>query len=74
VHPTYLHLLIDRVGFPTAIRWSALVIGISAVVACTLMRTRLPRKKWDGKASFFEISLFKQPAFSAYCLGSFLVL
>jgi hypothetical protein len=59
VHPIYLHLLIDPLGYPTAIRWSALVIGVSAIAACTLMRTRLPRKEWDGKAVFFEISLFK---------------
>ena len=74
VHPIYLRLLINRVGFPTAIRWSALVIGISALVACTLMRTRLPRKEWDSKAWFFDISLFKQPVFTAYSLGSFLAL
>jgi hypothetical protein len=54
VHPIYLHLLIDPLGYPTAIRWSALVIGVSAIAACTLMRTRLPRKEWDGKAVFLK--------------------
>jgi hypothetical protein len=38
------------------------------------MRTRLPMKKWDRNARFFDITLFKQLPFSVYCLGSFLIL
>ncbi|KAG0650090.1 MFS transporter [Hyphodiscus hymeniophilus] len=74
VHPIYLHILIDRSGFPAALRWSALVVGLSGAAACLLIRTRLPTKKWDREAKFFDTSLFKQPTFLFYSLGSFFVI
>ncbi|CZR68684.1 related to MFS transporter [Phialocephala subalpina] len=73
VHPLYLQRLIDEVGFKQAIRWASLVIGVSSALACLLMKARLPRKKWDKHLNFIDFSLFKQPIFSMYCLGTFFV-
>lgn len=73
IHPIYLRILISSLGFPSAVRWSSLILGIATTLSCVLMRTRLPRKKWDRNAPFFDVTLFKQPIFSLYCLGSFFV-
>ncbi|KAG0645288.1 MFS transporter [Hyphodiscus hymeniophilus] len=74
VHPIYLHMLIDKVGFASAVRWSALIIGITSTIAVLLMKTRLPPKKWDHDACFIDLSLLKQLPFTLYCIGTFLVL
>ncbi|KAF8859164.1 MFS general substrate transporter [Acephala macrosclerotiorum] len=68
LHPLYLQLLIDKVGFKQALRWASLVIGVSSAIACLLMRARLPRKKWDKHLNFIDFSLFKQSTFSTWGL------
>ena len=73
VHSLYLHFLIPKIGFPNAIRVNATVIFAAGLVACALMRTRLPRKKWDADAKLVDLSLFKDTIFSTYCIGTFLV-
>ncbi|KAG4440082.1 hypothetical protein IFR05_004425 [Cadophora sp. M221] len=74
VHSFYLHNLIKKVGFPSAVRWSALIVGLTGAFACVLIHPRLPRKKWDSHICFIDFSLFKQATFSVYCIGTFLVI
>ncbi|KAL2068625.1 hypothetical protein VTL71DRAFT_14962 [Oculimacula yallundae] len=74
VHSFYLHILIQKVGFPSAVRWSALVVGLSGALACSLIHPRLPKKKWDSRTCFIEFSLFKQATFSVYCIGTSLII
>jgi hypothetical protein len=73
IHSLYLHILIGKVGFPAAVRWSALVIGISSAIACIFMHSRLPKKQWNHHQQFIDISLFKSRTFAVYCVGTFLV-
>ncbi|KAL1965916.1 hypothetical protein VTN77DRAFT_5049 [Rasamsonia byssochlamydoides] len=73
IHPIYLRILIQQIGFPGAVRYAALVIGVCTVLSCLSVSTRLPRKKWDHDTSFFDLRLFKDPAFVMYSLGGFLV-
>lgn len=72
VHSLYLHILISKVGFPAAVRWSALVIGTSGAIASTFMRSRLPKKQWNPNQQFINLSLFKRRTFGVYCIGTFL--
>ncbi|KAH7409015.1 putative MFS transporter [Cadophora sp. MPI-SDFR-AT-0126] len=74
VYSLYLHILIQKVGFPRAVRWSALVVGLTSALACTLIHPRLPKKKWDSHVCFIDFYLFRQALFSVYCIGSFLVI
>ncbi|KAH9206651.1 major facilitator superfamily domain-containing protein [Leptodontidium sp. 2 PMI_412] len=74
VHSFYLHTLIKKVGFPSAVRWSALVVGLTGTLACCFIHPRLPRKKWESHICFIDFSLFKQATFSVYCIGTFLVI
>ncbi|CZS93985.1 related to MFS transporter [Rhynchosporium agropyri] len=73
VHSFYLHILIGKVGFPTAVRYSAIIVGASSILACLLIHPRLPKKKWDSGLQFIDFSLFKQATFSVYCIGTFLI-
>jgi hypothetical protein len=54
-------------------RVNALVVAIAGLISCLLMRTRLPKKKWDPEARFLDFTLFKQRIFSVYCVGTFFV-
>lgn len=73
LHPLYLKILIDDLGFKQALRWASLVIGVTSALSCLLMRARLPKKKWGKGRRFIDFSLFKQSTFSVYCLGTFFV-
>ena len=73
MHPIYLHFLIPKIGFANAMRVNALVVAIAGLISCLLMRTRLPKKKWDPEARFLDFTLFKQRIFSVYCVGTFFV-
>lgn len=73
IHSLCLHILISKVGFPAAVRWSALIIGISGTIACIFMRSRLPKKQWDHRQQFVDLSFFKDGTFAVYCIGTFLV-
>lgn len=73
IHPIYIRILIQKIGFPGAVRYTALVIGICTAISCVTVATRLPSKNWDRESSFFNVGLFKKSAFTMYCVGSFLV-
>jgi len=74
IHPIFVNRLIGLVGFPAAIRYTALLLGICLVPVCFFVRARLPPKKWDPNTVFIDKNLFKQPSFSFYTFGCFFVL
>lgn len=62
------------VGFYGAVRYTALFIGILLAFSCLLVRSRLPRKPWNPDVKWFDIHLFKDPQFSLYACGSWLIM
>ena len=74
IFPLFLDRVIRSVGFPSAMRYTALFIGILLAFGCVFVRSRLPRKEWDRKARFIEYSLFTEPKFALFTFGSFLVM
>ncbi|KAH6658455.1 major facilitator superfamily domain-containing protein [Truncatella angustata] len=73
IFPIFLDQLIGKVGFGGALRYTALLIGILLCCSFFLVRARLPRKKWNPDAKWFDLSLFKQKRFAYYTMGAFLV-
>lgn len=74
IFPIFLNRVVEDVGFYGAVRYTALLVGIVLSGACLMIRARLPRKKWNNKAPWFDISLFNQKQFACLSFGSFLVM
>lgn len=69
VFPAIIQYLIPRIGFPWAVRCSALVALVVSIVALLLMRPRLrPRKS----GPLVEWDAFKELPYSFYTVGVFL--
>ncbi|PYH94560.1 MFS general substrate transporter, partial [Aspergillus ellipticus CBS 707.79] len=74
IFPIFLNRVIEDVGFYGAVRYTALFVGVMLVFACMLVRNRLPRKKWDGKAAWIDLTLLKDGAFGMYTAGAFFIM
>lgn len=74
VFPIFLHKVMSEVGFYTAVRYAALLVGILLAIACLLVRRRLPVKKWDGDAKWMDMRLLKETSFASYTFGCFCVM
>lgn len=74
IFPIFLNRVISSVGFFSAVRYTALLIGVLLTASCFMVRARLPRKKWNSKTPWFDATLFKQKQFALYTFGSFLVM
>ena len=74
IYPFFLNKVMQDIGFPGALRYTALLMGILLLTACFLVRARLPRKKWDTKTKWFDVTLFKDKSFALYTMGSWLVM
>lgn len=74
VFPIFLHKVMSEVGFYTAVRYAALLVGILLAIACLLVRRRLPVKKWDGDAKWMGMRLLKETSFASYTFGCFCVM
>ena len=74
VFPFLVNRVIEDVGFAGALRYVALFIGILLVIACVLIKARLPRKKWNSDLQWFDYKLLTQKSFGLYTLGAFLVM
>ena len=74
IFPFFVHKLVGEVGFFGAVRYTALLIGILLAVACCLITSRMPTKKWNKDAKWFDIGLFKDVRFALYTVGAFLVM
>ena len=55
-------------------RYTALFEGILLAVACLLVKSRLPRKKWNKDLKWFDWRLLLDRSFGLYTLGAFLVM
>ncbi|KAI0823576.1 MFS general substrate transporter [Trametes gibbosa] len=68
--PIAVRNLIERVGF----KWTMRILGFIEIALLSFqfatVERRLPPKKHTGP--FFDLSAFKSPQFSLYCLSSFL--
>ncbi|KAK4494798.1 hypothetical protein PRZ48_014154 [Zasmidium cellare] len=74
IFPLFLDQVIGEVGFYGAIRYTALLDGIVLAAGCCLVRSRLPKKSWDKKAKWFDVTLFKHPEFAMFTIGSFFIM
>ncbi|KAL2810568.1 MFS general substrate transporter [Aspergillus granulosus] len=74
IFPLFFDKVMGEVGFYGAVRYTALLIGILLGIACFLIQGRLPRKKWNHEARWFDINLLKQRQFALYVLGTYLVM
>ncbi|KAH0439449.1 major facilitator superfamily transporter [Colletotrichum camelliae] len=66
--PTLLNYTIPHVGFPWAVRCQALMMLVLAVIACTLLKPRLPPRK---SGPILELEAFKERPYSFFAAGSF---
>ena len=74
VFPFLVNELIRDIGFAGAMRYTALFIGILLVAACALVRSRMPRKKWNKRLKWFELGMLMDRSFGTYTFGAFLVM
>jgi nitrate/nitrite transporter NarK len=74
IFPVFLNRVVEQKGFYGAVRYTALFIGILLAGSCFMVRSRLPLKSWNGKAQWFDLSLFKEKQFAFYSLGAFFVM
>ena len=71
IFPVIAQQLLPRVGFGWTVRTMGFVILFNAIVFISIARPRLPPRK---AGPIVEWSAFKDPAFSLFCCGMFLVL
>ena len=71
IFPVIAQQLLPRVGFGWTVRTMGFVILFNAIVFLSIARPRLPPRK---AGPIVEWDAFKDPAFSLFCCGMFLVL
>ncbi|EED24291.1 MFS transporter, putative [Talaromyces stipitatus ATCC 10500] len=74
IFPIFVNRVIQDVGFYGAVRFTALFIGILLAASCLMVKGRLPRRPWNNKTPWFDVTLFNDKPFAFYILGSFLVM
>lgn len=72
VFPVMLDRLTARIGLAGAVRYTMLLIAVCLIIACALVRPRLPRKPWNPEFKWFHPHLFGQRLFLLYCTGAFM--
>ena len=72
--PFLVNRVIEDVGFAGAMRYIALFEGLLLLVACVLVKARLPRKKWNSNLKWFDAKLLTDKSFGLYTLGAYLVM
>lgn len=73
VFPLMLQKLIPSVGFPWATRILGFILVALLIVANLLIRSRLPRKKYEAASVLPDLAVFKDPIFSLVTVGIFLL-
>ncbi|KAJ5263601.1 hypothetical protein N7478_011206 [Penicillium angulare] len=74
IFPIFLNKVIEDVGFYGAVRYTALFVGVLLASACLMVRARVPRKTWNRKTPWFDVTLFKQKQFALLTVGTYLVM
>ena len=72
IFPFFLNRIIEDVGFYGAVRYTGLFVGVTLGLACLMVQSRLPRKQWDRKTPWFDVTLFKERQFALLTVGLFL--
>lgn len=67
IYPIVIRTLIDRVGFPWAVRVTAFIALGTLCVSCTVMRNRIPPRKGGA---LFDFSAFKDKKYAFFVVGS----
>lgn len=71
--PLMLQKLIPTVGFAWATRILGFILVALLALANLLIRSRLPRKKYEAVSALPDLAAFKDPIFSLVALGIFLL-
>ncbi|TFK63766.1 MFS general substrate transporter [Pluteus cervinus] len=71
VLPIAARLLIPKVGFPWTMRIIGFILIVTLGMANIIMRRRLPPTNLPG--GLLNLSAFKSPAYTIYCLSAFVV-
>lgn len=74
IFPFFLNKVLGEKGFPGMVRYCALFVGILLASSCSLVTARLPKKPWNSKLNWIDLTLFKEPAFASYTVGAYLVM
>ena len=74
IFPFFVDQIIADIGFAGAMRYTALLIGILMVLACGLVKSRLPEKKWNKNLKWFDFGMLMDKTFGIYTVGAFLVM
>lgn len=70
VYPTIARQLLPRIGFPWTVRIMGFMMLAMGSVYCSLLKPRLPPRK---SGPLFEFSAFREPPYSLYLIGIFLI-
>lgn len=70
VYPTIARQLMPKIGFPWTVRVMGFMMLAVGSVYCSLLKPRLPPRK---SGPLFEFSAFKEPPYSLYLIGIFLI-
>lgn len=72
IFPFLVNRVIEDVGFAGAMRDITLFEGLLLLVACVLVKARLPRKKWNSNLKWFDAKILTAKSFGLYTLGAYL--
>ncbi|KAF3054132.1 hypothetical protein E8E11_011867 [Didymella keratinophila] len=70
VYPTIARQLMPKIGFPWTVRVMGFMMLAVGSMYCSLLKPRLPPRK---SGPLFEFSAFKEPPYSLFLLGIFLI-
>ncbi|KAF2626711.1 MFS general substrate transporter [Macroventuria anomochaeta] len=70
IYPTIARQLMPKIGFPWTVRVMGFMMLAIGSMYCSLLKPRLPPRK-SGR--LFEFSAFKEPPYSLFLMGIFLI-
>lgn len=70
VYPTIARQLLPRIGFPWTVRVMGFIMLAVGALYCSLLKPRLPPRK---SGPLLELSAFKEPPYSLFCIGVLLI-
>lgn len=74
IFPIFFTRVKEAVGFDSAIRYTALIIGVFLAAACLLVTSPLSRTRWNTQQTWFQVSLFRDYTFSLYTAAAFFIM
>ncbi|KAF2646889.1 MFS general substrate transporter [Massarina eburnea CBS 473.64] len=69
LYPTIVRELLPTIGFPWTVRVMGFIMLVVGSCYCSLLKPRLPPRK---SGPLFELSAFREPAYTFYLIGLFL--